>query len=77
MPAPNTRTSAFSSAIRHSVECYVLAPAAYREASYCIIVAQTGLAFRKSRLRGGQTLATWIAIAVDIAEMNSAPQRRT
>jgi hypothetical protein len=40
-------------------------------------MAQTGSAFTKSRLRGGQTLATWIDQAVDIAEMYSAPQRRT
>ena len=30
------------------------------KANYCGIVAQTGLPPRKSRLRGGQTLATWI-----------------
>jgi hypothetical protein len=32
---------------------------------------------KKSRLRGGQTLATWLGKALDIAEINSAPQRRT
>jgi peptide/nickel transport system substrate-binding protein len=34
---------------------------------YCGIVAQTGLAFGKSRLRAGQTLATWITPCVSMS----------
>jgi hypothetical protein len=48
--------------IRHpgtpKVECYIPVPAAYSEAGYCGSGAQTDLPPRKSRLHGGQTLAT-------------------
>src|SRR6266851_5398131 len=44
MPAPNTRTSALSSAIgAPKVECRVAALAAYTEASCCGMATQTGL----------------------------------